>query len=224
MWGENMKKKKYNTFAVIGLGRYGFWLAKTLGQSDVEVIACDRDSEKVDDIAQYVTKAICCDCSDEKALKDMGLNNVDVAIIAIGSDLEASIISTLIVKEIGVGYIVAKANNASHAKVLAKIGADRIVFPEKDMGIKTAQSFISPNFMEMINLQDDYGIAEIHVPEKWVGKTLEQLDLRKKYFINIIGVSVGGEISLIVDPQKPLSKSDLLFVIGKSEDINEIVK
>lgn len=219
-----MKKTDYKVFAIMGLGRYGSSVAKTLGEQGFEVIACDKSEEKVEDVSEYVTKAICCDCSDEKTLQDIGLNEVDVVIIAIASDIEASIMATLLVKEMGVKYIVAKANNNSHAKVLAKLGANKIVFPEKDMGIKTAQSFISSNFMEFIGLQDDYSIVEIKIPEKWVGKNLETLDLRRKYLLNIIGASVNGKMSLIIDPKKPLEENQVLYVIGRNVDINEAIK
>lgn len=217
-----MENKKYSSFAVIGLGRYGFSVARTLGNAGVDVLACDRNEDRVEDVSSYVTKAMVCDCTDEDVLKDLGLKNVDVVIIAIGSNIEASIITTLMVKELGAKFIVSKANNKSHAKVLAKIGANRIVFPEKDMGIKTAQSFISPNFMEMINLQDDYSIAEIKVPESWIGKSLVELNLRKKYVLNVIGISVKGDVSLAIDPEEPLKKDTILFIIGNIDDINKI--
>lgn len=217
-----MKSIKHKSYAVIGCGRYGFSIAETLSSYNLDVLVIDNDKHKIQDISPLVAKAIVADSTDESVLRDLSINSMDAVIIAIASDIEASIMTTLIVKDIGAKYVVCKANNDKHAKVLEKIGADKIVFPEKDMAIKTARTLILPNFMELIELEKDYNIAEIKIPEKWIGNTIIELDLRKKYSINVIGILKNDKLSLNIDPTKPLRKEDILFVIGKIEDIMNI--
>ena len=156
-------------------------------------------------------------------LRSLGLGNFDVAIIAIGSDIRASIMATLIAKEMGVEHVVCKAKDELQAKVLYKIGADRVVFPERDMGIRVAHNLVSDNILDHIELNPEYSIMEIVTPNKWVGKTLIELDLRAKYEITILAIKNGDKINVIPSPEEQLQKNSILVVIGKNSNISAIV-
>lgn len=217
-----MKENKKN-FVVIGCGRFGSSLAKTLYDSGYEVMIIDNNEWEIENIKDRVTKAVVADVEDEAAMESLGLRNFDVAVIAIGSNLEASIIATLIAKEMGIEYVIAKAVSKIHAKILEKTGADRIIFPERDIGIRTANSLIHTNFLERISLGSDYTFAELSIPENWTGKTLLELDLRNQFQINVIGIKVGeNKMEITPDPNTPLEKNSILFVVGNDDDINKL--
>ena len=188
-----MSKKQ---FVVIGLGRFGASIATTLYSLGNDVLVIDKNEDLIQDIASEVTHAVQADATDENALKSLGIRNFDVAIISIGGDIQSSVMATLIVRELGVKYIIAKGNGELHAKVLYKIGADRVVLPEKDMGVRVAHNIISSSILDYIELSSDYSIMEVKAFKDWVGKDLKSLDLRKKYGINVIAIKTGEKINL----------------------------
>jgi trk system potassium uptake protein TrkA len=208
-------------FAVIGLGRFGSSVARTLFEMDYEVMGIDEDEEKVNENIHNVTHAIVADSTDETALREIGIRNFDVVVVAIGVDIQASILTTLLLKELGVKKIVAKAQNERHGQVLYKVGADRVVFPERDMGIRVAHNLISANVLDFIELAEDYSVAEVVVSSKMVGKTLRQLDVRAKYGVNVIAIKSGEEFNIAPRPDDVIKQNDVLVVIGNNMDLKE---
>lgn len=214
-----MAKKQY---AVIGLGRFGTSVARTLYESGNDVLAIDKDAEAVQEISDYVTHSVVMDATDESALANLGIRNFDVAVVAIGGNIQSSILATLLIKEAGVKYIVAKGNNELHAKVLYKTGADKVILPERDMGVRVAHNIVSSNILDYIELASDYSIMEIEALEKWVGKTLKELDIRKKYGINIIAIKTKGEINVSPSPDLKIADKDILIAIGKDKNLEKL--
>ena len=209
-------------FAVIGCGRFGSSVAKTLYKNGYDVLAIDESPEIIQYISEYVTHAVSLDVQDEHALLEAGIKNIDVAIVAIGSEIKASIMATLVVKELGVKYVVAKAQDEHHAKVLYKIGADRVIFPERDMGVRLAHSLTSTNILEYIELSPDYSIMEIVAPGKWVGKTLEENAIRYHYGISVLAIKHGEEVNISPQAGDVLEKGDVLVVVGADEDLKKV--
>lgn len=214
-----MAKKQY---AVIGLGRFGTSVARTLYESGNDVLAIDKDAEAVQEISDYVTHSVVMDATDESALANLGIRNFDVAVVAIGGNIQSSILATLLIKEAGVKYIVAKGNNELHAKVLYKTGADKVILPERDMGVRVAHNIVSSNILDYIELASDYSIMEIEALEKWVGKTLKELDIRKKYGINIIAIKTKEEINVSPSPDLKIADKDILIAIGKDKNLEKL--
>ena len=210
-------------YIVIGCGRFGSSLATTMNLLGHQVMAIDKNEEIIQNLSDKVTHVAAVDVTDECALRSLGLGNFDVAIIAIGSDIRASIMATLIAKEMGVEQVVCKAKDELQAKVLYKIGADRVVFPERDMGIRVAHNLVSDNILDHIELDPEYSIMEIVTPNKWVGKTLIELNLRAKYEITILAVKNGDKINVIPSPGEELQENSILVVIGKNSNISAIV-
>jgi len=212
------------SFAVIGCGRFGSAVAKTLFDLGNEVLAIDGDMDVVDNIAGQVTHAIQADVMDEGVLKELGLSNFDVAIVSIGSDLQASIMATLIVKELGVNKIVAKAQSELHGKVLKKIGADKVIFPERDMGVRVAHNLTSNSIVDYIELSPDYSILEIEAIPKWYERNLEELRLRNKYKVTVMAIKRGEEVNVSPGPKFQVQKGDILVALGASEAIDHIAE
>lgn len=175
-------------FAVIGLGTFGSSVAKALENNEAQVLGIDIDEENVEEMAPFITQAVTADATEEKALRSLGIKDMDVVIVSIGEHMEASIMITLLLKEIGVKNIMVKGISELHGRVLAKIGADRVVFPEQDMANELVESLVSPNILDDIQLSKDYNIVELVVPKEFVGKTLGQLDLRARYGTNVIAI------------------------------------
>ncbi len=209
-------------FAVIGIGRFGFSIAQTLYALGCEVLAIDKEEEVVRDIADLVTHAVQADATEEQELKTLGLRNFDVVVVAIGADIQASIMVTLIAKELGVRYIVAKAQNSLHARVLYKIGADKVVFPERDMGTRVAHSILSSSILDYIELNPNYSLVEIAVNKKWDNKSMQELDMRGKYGINVIAIRHGDKINISPRGDDIIHQDDILVVIGKNDDIERL--
>jgi trk system potassium uptake protein TrkA len=209
-------------FIVIGLGRFGSSVARTLYANNTDVLAIDSDGAVIQEIADDVTKAIQADATDEIALRDLGIRNFDVAVIAIGSDIQSSIIATLLVKELGVKYIIAKALNDKHSKILYKIGADRVILPEKDMGMRVAHNLISTGILDYIELSPDYSIAEITCPQEWQGKTLAELNLRVTHGINIIAIKRGDAINISPGANDTVQSDDIAVVIANANEISTL--
>ena len=214
------------SFVVIGLGRFGSNLAKTLFSLGYEVLAIDENEENVQKISNFVTHAVIGDAKDENVLRSIGVRNFDCAVVAVSNDLESSVLISLMLKDMGVKYVVSKAQSDLHAKVLQKIGVDKIVFPVKDMGMKFAQSLAMNNILDYIELSDTYSIVEVIVPPKWVGKTLRDLDVRVNYGVNIIAIrhDVTKQIEVSPNPDNKLMEKDALVIIGSNQDISKISK
>lgn len=206
-------------FVVIGLGRFGESVAKTLYSLGHEVLAIDMDEDSVQEIADNVTHAVQMDATDESALKTLGLRNFDVAVVTIGSNIQASVMITLLVKELGVKYIIAKGQSDLHAKVLYKIGADRVILPEKDMGVRVAHNLVSSSILDYIELSPDYSIMEIEALDEWQDKTLRDLKLRSKYGINVMAIKKGDEINLTPSADDTVESKDIIVAIGSAQDL-----
>ncbi|MDD2481188.1 MAG: TrkA family potassium uptake protein [Lutispora sp.] len=214
-------------FMVIGVGRFGSALAKRLFDMGHEVLAVDIDEELIQEISDKVTHAIAADATDENVLRSLGVRNFDVGVVAIGDDIQSSIITTLMLKEMGLSYVVAKAQNEVHAKVLKKLGADRVVFPERDMGIRVAHNLISTNILDIIELSPDYSLLEFEVFSSWTGESLKNLNLRAKYGINVLAIknNIGkGSINVSPKAQDLIKEGDILVVVGSNEDLLKLEK
>ncbi|MFQ6389336.1 potassium channel family protein [Priestia aryabhattai] len=211
-----MKKE----FAVIGLGRFGGSICKTLSDQGMEVLAIDIDEERVNEYANVASHAVVGDSMDEAVLKSLGIRNFDHVIVAIGDNIQASILTTLILKELGVEKITVKAQNDYHAKVLSKIGANFIVHPERDMGRRIANNMISNSVLDYLELSEEHSIVELVASRRMAGNTLIELDIRAKYGINIVAIKRDRDI--IVSPQasETIQEGDVLIVIGADADIN----
>ena len=209
-------------FVIIGCGRFGSSVAKKLHELGCEVMAVDSSEETIQSIADTVTHAVQADATDENALKAMGIRNFDVAVITIGANIQASIMVTLMVKELGVKHIVAKAQNEMHAKVLYKIGADRVVFPEREMGVRVAKNLVSNKILDYIELSQDYTIAEVTPLKTWVGKSLLELNIRSQHGINVIAIKNQDGININVGPTELITEHDILVVIGHNDDIRKV--
>ncbi|SCJ56068.1 Ktr system potassium uptake protein A [uncultured Clostridium sp.] len=213
---------KSKQFVVIGLGRFGESVAKTLYGLGHDVLAIDMDEDMVQEISDSVTHAVQMDATDESALRTLGLRNFDVAVVTIGSNIQASTMVTLLVKELGVKYIIAKGQSDLHAKVLYKIGADRVVLPEKDMGVRVAHNLVSASILDYIELSPDYSIMEMKALEEWNGKTLTELKLRSKYGINVMAIKKNDDINISPSADEIISADDIIVAIGSAEDLAKI--
>jgi len=210
-------------FVVIGLGRFGTSVAKTLTSLGHEVLALDKDEHTVHDIMNDVTQAVQADAREEDTLRALGVRNLDVAVVAIGDDLEANILITLMLKEMGIPYVVAKARSVQHGKVLEKIGADKIVYPEQDMGIRLANNLIRTNVMDFIELSLDYSIFEIISPTKFVNKTIGNLNLRALYKINVVAIKKGKEkIVIAPGPEEMIEEKDILVIVCNKKALSKL--
>ena len=212
------------SFLIIGLGRFGAALAKELCRLGHEVIAVDKNEDAVSKIADYVTHSIVADVRDEEVLRSIGARNLDHAIVAFSDNIQDNILITLMLKEIGVKDVISKGGNALHVKVLKKIGADRIVFPETDMGIRLAQTISSGNIIDFIEISDNYSIIETNSPRKWIGNSIKKLDIRAKYGINILAIKSqdGRTISISPPPDYVIKAGDVLVVVGSNDDLQNI--
>ena len=207
---------------VLGLGRFGTAVATKLFEKGAYVTAVDKDYSLVEKIANKVTNAIQADMTEEVALKSIGITNYDVAIVATGSDLEASIQATLICKDNGVEKVIAKASSISHARILKKIGADKIVFPENDTGNRLAKSIVGPSIFEAIEFSDDYSLIEVKAYKKWWDKSLIDLDFRNQYQMNVVGFKRNGKMIIDFNPDVEIKEGDTLILIGSNANADRI--
>ena len=208
-------------FAVFGLGSFGKSVALTLQSFGCDVIAVDNCYEKIQDIADSVSYAMCGDVTEPEFMKTIGARNLDGAVIAVSENLEAAIMATMISKEMGISYVLVKAMDELQGKILEKIGADSIVYPEIDMGERVAKKLISTEFIDWIELSPDYSLTEKLIPKQWEGKSLAELRVREKYGINVIGILKEDKMDMALDPSKPLQPDDMLFIIGKNSDLEK---
>ena len=209
-------------FVIIGLGRFGSSVAKTLYALGHDVLAIDSNEDLVQEISDSVTHAVQMDATDENALRTLGLRNFDVAVVTIGANIQASVMATLLVKEMGIKYIIAKGNSDLHAKVLYKIGADRVILPEKDMGVRVAHNLVSSSILDYIELSPDYSIIEIESPRDWYGKSMKELSLRSKYGINVMAIKRNNEVNISPDADDVINKDDIVVAIGSAEDLTKL--
>lgn len=207
---------------VLGLGRFGSALARKLFEKGVEVMAVDRDYTKVQKLADQVTYTVQADMTDEETMRELGINNFDIAVIATGSNIEASIEATLLCKDAGIATVIAKATNITHARILQKIGADKIIFPELESGERLARVISGSNLLEFIEFSSEFSLAEIRVHQAWVGKNLMELDFRKEYNLNVVAFERDGKTLINPNPTTLIEKNDLIVLIGKSEDVDKI--
>lgn len=210
------------TYAVFGLGRYGIAVAKELVESGAEVLAIDMDEDIVNAaslVLPYCKKA---DVTDVEVIKQLGIRNIDVVVIAMASNLEASVMATVLCKEAGVKTVIAKCANEMHQKVLSKVGADKVVFPESESGTRLAKNLVSAGFVDVIELSKDVSMIELDVREEWEGKSLLELDLRKKYSINVMAIRIGDEVSIDIDPNQKLDKDMNLIIVADTNKIKKL--
>lgn len=214
-----MAKKSY---VVFGLGEFGRSVALTMVRNGYEVLAVDKHEERVQEIADEVTRAVCADGTETEVLRNLGLEAMDGAIIGIGDNLEASILITMGVKDCGVPFVLAKARNAVEEKVLRRVGADDVVFPERAMGIRIGRNLSSGNFSDIIELSPLFSMVEMKIPKKWYGKTLRELNLRQTLGLNLIGRKDGDEITVSLNPDEVMRENATYIVLGSNESLDRI--
>lgn len=211
-------------FVVIGLGRFGSSIAKTLYNLGYDVLGIDNNEEIIQAMADSITHAVQADATDENTLKALGVRNFDVGIVSIGQDIQASILVTLILKELGIKFVVAKAQSELHGKVLYKIGADRVVFPERDMGVRVAHNLVSSNILDYIELSPDFSIVEIAAIPEWFEKSLRELDMRVKHGLNVMAIKRNEEVLVSPKADDVIHEGDILVVVGQNRDIEKLEK
>lgn len=211
------------SFAVLGLGKFGAGLAADLATAGAEVLAVDIKEEKVKAISDQVTYAVRADVCEADALRALGLDHMDAVIIAMSSNLDASILSTLTAKELGAGHVIVKCQDKLHEKILLKIGADKVVIPEQESALRLSKNLISGNFLDFIELADDIGLAELQIRPEWIGKTLQGLDFRKKYGATVCAIKNADGMRAEVDPYSPLRADDTLFVLADTKRIKKLI-
>ena len=210
------------SYAVFGLGRYGRAVARELVENGIEVIAVDMDEDIVNAAISDIPFCKCADVTDPEVIKQLGIANVDVVIIAMATNLEASVMATMLCKEIGVKTVIAKCSSEMNCKILSKVGADRVVFPENESGIRLAKNLLSSGFVDLIELSKDVSMIEMNVKPEWEGKCLLELNLRKRYSVNIVAIVQGEDICVNIDPEQALERSMKLIVIANTEKLNKI--
>ena len=214
----------HQSYAVFGLGRYGIAVARELVEGGAEVLAVDRDEEIVNSASAFIPICKCADVTDAEALRQLGIANIDVVILSMASSLEASVMAVMLCKELGVKTVIAKGASEMNCRILRRVGADKVVFPENESGVRLARSLLSAGFTDIIELSRDVSMLELEVRPEWVGKTLTELSLRKKYSINIVAVVKNTQISVNIDPEKPLEAGMKLIVIANVEKIKRLQK
>lgn len=207
-------------FAVIGLGRFGGSICRELSMEGMHVLAIDVDEDKVNEFKNFASYAVIADSTDEAALKELGIKNIDHVIVAIGDNIQASILTTVILTDLGIKKITVKAQNDYHEKILKKIGADQVVHPERDMGKRIAHNIISSNILDYLELSDEHSIVEVKAGERMLGKTLMGLDIRANYGCNVVAIKRGKEINVSPSADDALKVDDILIVIGADRDIS----
>lgn len=211
-------------FAVIGMGRFGSSVARQLCNLGFEVLAVDSDEERIQEVSTFVTHAVQADTTEEEALRALGIRNFDVVVVAIGGDIQASILTTLILKDLGIKTLIVKAQNELQGKVLMKIGADKVIYPERDMGHRVAHNLISPNILDYIELSDDHSIVEIRATSQLIGKSLRDLDVRVKHNCNVMAIKRGGVMDITPNGDESIQDGDILVVVGKNNDLYSFEK
>lgn len=204
-------------FAVLGLGSFGWSVALTLEKMGCDVLVIDDSFEKIQEISEKVSYALKADMTDPEALESLGGRNLDGAVIAVSENFEASIMATLLCKDIGIPLVVAKAKDDLQGTILKKVGADVVVYPEIDMGSRVAKNLAAREFMDWIELSEDYSMVEAVVPEPWRGRCLAELKVRERFGINVVGIIIDKEVDVAFDPQKPLPADGVLILVGAND-------
>lgn len=216
---------KYTSFCVIGLGNFGKTLAETLVSRNYQVLVIDADAKLVSEIATKVTNAVVGDATDEAVLKAAGVKSYDCAIVCLGQNMQDSILVTLMLKELGIKKIVARAISDSHSKVLSRVGADVIVFPEKDMAVKTAYSLAKTDVFGFIEYSKEFSIIELKVPKRWVGKSIKELNVRQRFGVNVIAtLDRKNNFAMFTDPDRQFTEEETLIITGPNAGIDKIAK
>ncbi|MDZ5781666.1 potassium channel family protein [Marinococcus luteus] len=210
-----MKKQ----FAVIGLGRFGGSICNALADEGMDVLAIDSNEHRVNEFAQVVAQAVIADGMDEKALRGLGIRNFDNVIVAIGDNIQASIMTTIVLDEIGVKHITVKAQNDYHEKVLRRIGAHEVIHPERDIGVRVAHSIVSKSVLDYLELSEDYSIVELEAGQLLDGKSLLDLDIRETYGCNVLAIKRGEDVHVSPRPEVDISEGDILIIVGADGDI-----
>lgn len=212
----------HQNYAVFGLGRYGYAVASELVENGAEVIAVDRNSTIIDKAIDEIPICRCADITDPDVLKNLGISNIDVVIIAMASNLEASVMATTLCKEFGVKTVIVKCANEMHRKILRRVGADKVVFPESESGIRLAKNLLSSGFVDVIELSQGISMVELDARPEWIGKNLLQLNLRRKYSINVVAIKQNDKISTHIDPERPIEADMELIVIADTAKLNKL--
>ena len=210
------------SIAVLGIGRFGKKLALSLSDMGAEVMVVDASTEVLEKMSPFVTYAIEADLKDVEALKGIGLEGMDAVVVAMGSDLQASIMSVMIAKEMGVPYVMAKASDERMGAILTKVGADKIIYPEEESGFRTARVLASESFVDYFDLAGNLCVLEMKPKPEWIGKNLIELNLRGNYNINVIAIKSKSGTSASIDPKKPLDAEDELFIVVEKKDLKKI--
>ncbi|MBQ8930351.1 MAG: TrkA family potassium uptake protein [Oscillospiraceae bacterium] len=212
------------SFAVLGMGRFGTSIARSLYESGEDVMAVDKDEDLMEALASKVTYAVTADLSDEDSVKELGLGDMDAVVVATGKDLESSILCVMVAKEQGVPLVLAKARNKRMGDILTRIGADRIIYPEEETGVRIAKSLVSKDFLDFFELSDKLCLIEMKTKEEWIGKNLRQLDLKREYSINIVAIRHGkdGEYNHMINPDTPFAADDTILLIVETKNLFRI--
>ncbi len=214
-----MKKK---TYAVLGLGRYGTAVAKELVKNGADVIAVDKNEQIVQDSSVYLPICKCADITDPEVISELGISNADVVIVAMASSLEGSILAITLCKEAGVKTVIAKCANETHRKILKRVGADTVVFPENESGTRLAKNLLTSGFTDVLTLSDDLSLVELATRDEWVGKSLKELNLRKKYTVNVVAFRKNGKITDTVNPEELLDKDTEIIAIVNTAKLSKL--
>lgn len=212
------------SYAVFGLGKYGMAVAKELVESGADVLAVDKDQIVVNEAALEIPVCKCADVTDAEVIKRLGISEFDVVVISMADSFEASIMATVLCKEAGVNNVIVKCGSEMHTKILEKVGADKLIFPEKESGVRLAQNLLSSGFVDMVDLSDDVSIVEVDVKKEWLGKNLIELNLRQKYGINVVALCKGESVIVNVDPKMPFDEEMKLIVIAETVKLAKLNK
>ena len=210
-----VNKKENTSFAVLGLGRFGMSIVKTLAEYDVNILACDIDETTLHSAMEYATHVVQADMADESALESLGLGNFDVVIMAMGEDFEASLIATMMAKEHGAKHVVVKAGSSRQKKILESIGADEVILPEYEMGAKIARRLVGSNILDILDESDFYTISEIKPRPEWINKTISQADIRRKHDLMVLAIRRGDKLSIPVAPDTVITDDDVLITLSE---------
>ncbi|MBR3904116.1 MAG: TrkA family potassium uptake protein [Clostridia bacterium] len=212
----------HKTYAVFGLGRYGSAVALELVQSGAEVLAVDADPDIVNAFAEKIPLCKCADVTDPAVIRQLGISNIDVVIIAMAQELEASVMAVMLCKEAGVPKVIAKCSSEMHRQILQKVGADIAVLPESESGTRMARNLLSSGFLDIFELSSDVAMVEVEVKDEWVGKTIRELNLRRRFDMNIVAVCQGENVNISIDPEMSLGKDMRLVVIAHTDRLSRL--
>ena len=214
--------QKKNTYAVFGLGRYGTAVAKELVENGKEVIAIDTNQKTVNEASVYLPVCKCADVTDPEVISRLDIGSIDTVIVCMAGHLEASVMAVTLCKEAGVKRVIAKCANEMQQKILLRVGADQVVFPENESGIRLAKNLLSSGFIDMISLSKDVSMVEIDLRDEWIGKNLIELNLRKKYGFNIVALKKGDTVDININPEEALDKETTLIVIADTTKLGKL--